>query len=212
MAHDALRAEVEAAVDAAFQRLGPKGFTRASVVSQFKDRAPSVPTLYRWIDVRVKSGKPSAMLAKRIKASAQKAVRSSARRGEGTVAATADVAARALASAPMVGIGAMLPGASTLDVLAELRACIEAGKQVMAHARNQDGSVKTASTLLSAADHVRRSVDSLVKLYETINNASAIDQFQREVIAILEETAREHPRIAPIILARLRVVTANWQV
>ncbi len=52
-----LKAEVEAAVLAQIERLGPNGFSRAPIIKQFQGRAPT-PTLYRWVDRIVKSGRP----------------------------------------------------------------------------------------------------------------------------------------------------------
>ena len=43
------RAQVEAAIDEAFQRLGPSGFKTSDIGSQFVSDDVSLPTLYRWI-------------------------------------------------------------------------------------------------------------------------------------------------------------------
>lgn len=212
MADDALRTELGAAIDEAFQTLGPKGFDKAAIVNRFLTRGVSRATLYRWVDQHLATAKPGAKLARKVRESAKAAIRTSKAGVRDKPAAVAEVAERALARAPTVEVSAMLPGGGTVDLLGKLRTCMEAAEQVMAFARKEDGSVKMAKTLLTASDHLRRSIDSVVKLHEAIQNAAAIDTFHREIVGMLEDVAREFPQLAPIVLGRLRSATAAWQV
>ena len=112
-------------------------------------------------------------------------------------------------AAPLVGVATT--GRGALDLLATLRTCIENAEAVVQFARHPDGRVKMSKTLLAASEHLRRSVDSLVRLQEAIHNVSQIEEFHRGIVASLEEVARDYPQIAPLVLGRLRAVTAAWK-
>jgi len=111
------------------------------------------------------------------------------------------------AASPAVG-GAIL-GPEAIDVIGRLEQCLEVGEQLMAFARKEDGSVKMARTLLHASGHIRRTVQTLVQMHEAIHSVSRVDAFYRDVIALLEDVAREHPPAAQTILVRLPGLTAQ---
>lgn len=103
------------------------------------------------------------------------------------------------------------PGMTALEVIAKLRACIIAAEQVMAFSRKEDGSVKMSKTLLSASEHLRRSLETAVKLHEAMRTVSDIERFHDELIAVVGEVAQEYPPAAELLLTRMREVAARWR-
>jgi hypothetical protein len=211
-----LRAEIEAAVARAYQTLGPGGLKKSDIVAQFEGRA-SRSTLYATVDRVIGREKPAQTLVRKVKDRAyqQAASRRRAAKKEGVSEAdyTAGRAARALARVPtlptMPDIAA--PGISVVEFVAKLQACVSAAEQVMAFARKEDGSVKMSKTLLAASEHLRRSLETAVKLHEAIRTVSDIEQFHDELIALVGDVAREHPPAAELLLTRMREVAARWR-
>ena len=211
MADESLKAEVEAAIDAAYQELGPDRVERAAVVNAFLGRGVSRATLFRWVNARIETGKPAAKLVKRIAAEGKKARRASPKAGEGFVAAAVEVATRDVQAVPTL-VSLPAPGGSTLDMVAKLRDCIEIAEQVIRHARTREGDVRMSRTLLAASDHLGRSVERLVKLHEAIHSATAIERFQRETVLLLERVISAHPQAGLMIADGLRRIAADFRV
>jgi hypothetical protein len=64
-----LRDELETVVMEGVERIGPHGFRKDVIVKRFLDRGASnnKPTLYRWIDATLASGKPGRRVAEMVK-------------------------------------------------------------------------------------------------------------------------------------------------
>ncbi len=205
MADEAIRAEFHAAIEEAYQHLGAGRLNKSEVIAPFLSRGIGRSTLYRWFDAYAVKSKPGARLAKK----ARRVIARERAKGRTELEAVAAVAERALEAAPLVGLAAT--GRGALDVLATLRTCIENAEAVVQFARHPDGRVKMSRTLLAASEHLRRSVDSVVRLQASIHNVSQIEEFHRGIVAMLEDVAREYPQIAPLVLGRLRAMTAAWR-
>jgi hypothetical protein len=206
MADEAVRAELHAAIEEAYQHLSGGRLKKAEVIFPFLSRGIGRSTLYRWFDSYTVRAKPGARLAK----NARRVIAREQAKGRTEPEAVAVAVGRALEAAPLVALAE--EGHGALDVLAKLRQCVENAEAVVSFARKEDGSVKMAKTLLAASEHLRRSVDSVVRLQESIHNVSQIDQFHRGIVAMLEDLHREHPQVAHIVLGRLRTLTAAWNV
>ncbi len=93
-----------------------------------------------------------------------------------------------------------LAGNTTVSVIGHLHNCMETAEQVMAHARTDEGEVRDARLLLSASEHLRRSVETVAKLYQAIKHVQKLDAFHEAVVA---EIADESPELAERVLARI---------
>jgi hypothetical protein len=211
-----LRAEIGAAVARAYEILGPGGLKKSDIVGQFKGRA-SRSTLYATVDKVIGREKPAQTLVRKVRERAyqQAARRRHAAKKEGVSEAdyAAGQAARVLARVPVLTTvqDIAAPGISVTEFIGKLQACIRAAEQVMAFARKEDGTVKMSKTLLAASEHLRRSLETAVKLHEAIRTVSDIDRFHDELIAVVGEVAEKHPAAAEFLLGKMREVAARWR-
>jgi hypothetical protein len=77
----------------------------------------------------------------------------------------------------------------------------------MAYARHADGNVRSAKILLSAAEVLRRSLDTAVKLQQAVLEVSQVEKFHA---AVFETVREESPDTAERLLLRLRQLNASW--
>jgi hypothetical protein len=198
---NALRAEVEAALLAELERVGPAALSKAVLVRRFDGRGASRATLYRWLDDLLQSGKAGQHLAGKIKQAAQE-------RAGSTVDPAADAAREtAMKLPPVIGLDDVAPIGGTIAFIAKLHAAIAAAEQVMCHARTEDGRVRNGRMLLAAAESLRRSLDTAVHLQRAILELTEIERFHR---AIFEEIARESPELAERVVTCLRHLSNQW--
>jgi hypothetical protein len=199
-----VRAEVQAAILAEAARIGPGGFKRAPIIEKFKGRVPT-PTLYRWIDSALKSGVPGQHISEMVKAAATE-------RAARTPDPAADLVAEASAALPaIVGLEDIVaPTGSGISVIDEINQCIVVARQVMEHARTPDGAVRMAKTLLLASEHLRRSLETAIKLQESIRATASMERFVAEVIRTIEEVHKQSPAVAELLSRRLRIISTGW--
>jgi hypothetical protein len=145
-------------------------------------------TLFRWVEAVIASGKVGASLARKV------------RKAVATKAAPAEAAAAVveLLPAPLAFEEAVKAG--SIPIIQELMTCVAAAKQVMAYARKEDGSVRNARLLLTAAEQLRRTTDSCVRLQEAMTDLQRLEQFNT---IILEEIDKESPACAQRIGQRM---------
>jgi hypothetical protein len=190
---DGLREEVEAAVLAEVERIGPTGFHREVVVERFLDRAGR-STLYRWIDAILASGSPGRHLARTVQAAA---VKRAARTTEPAADAALELARRL---PPVISVDDMA-GAGVVGVIEQLSRCIGIADQLIRHAQTTDGNVRNARLLLLASEHLRRSVETSVKLHEAVTAVMKVDRFHGSIIDILRD---EKPELAERVALRMQ--------
>lgn len=206
MANEVVRAELHAAIEVAYQNLGAGRLNKAEVIVPFLSRGIGRSTLYRWFDAYVAKSKPGARLAK----NAKRVIARERAKGRTDPEAVATAVGRALEAAPLVRIASA--GRGGLDLLAKLRQCVENAEAVVRFAQKEDGSVRLPKTLLAASEHLRRSVETLVRLQDSIHKVSQIDEFHNAIIDMLEDLHREHPEVSLIMLGRLRAFVNSWNV
>lgn len=199
---EALRKEVESAVFSELERVGPEAFSKAVLIHRFADRGVSAPTLYRWIDAPLKSGRAGQHLARRVKqAAAERAVRSAN--------PSADAAQVAISAMPaVVHVNDIAASGGTLAVVEQIQACVKAALQVMEYARHEDGKVRVPKILLAASEHLRRSLETAARLQEAMFEMADIERFHA---AIFEELRRESPELAERIVLRLQQLQTAWE-
>ncbi len=191
---DELRAEVEAAVLAEIERVGPDALSKNAVAKRFHGRGVSAATVWRWVDAVVKSGRAGQHLARKVKkAAAARAARSPN--------PAADAAAEVATKLPaLVSPDDIVGAGGAINAIGQLQDCIRAAQQVMGHARTPEGGVRMAKTLLAASEHLRRCMETTARLAEAMRNVAEVDRFHE---AILAEVAKESPACAERILVRL---------
>ena len=194
-----LSEEVENAVLEAMDRLGPGAFSPNDIVVQFLGRGVSRSTLFRWANAVLASGKPGQHLAMRVKEAATE-----------RAARTPDPAADAAREAPVKLPAAVrvedVTGFSAIKIIEHLQECVRAARDVMQHARHEDGKVRNSRLLLAASERLRRSLETEVRLFGSLRSAQRVDQFHDEIIGAI---AAEAPQTAERLLVRLGQISAN---
>lgn len=203
-----VKAEVEQAVLAAVEHAGSRHIDKTAIVRAFQDRA-SRSALFRWIGEALDGGKPGAALGRKVRAAAEERA-SAAGVPVPDAAGTDAVAEAALAAAQLpvpVRVEDIAGGAGALDVISRLNACIAAAERVMRFAAHPDGAVRAPKLTLQAAETLRRSLDTSVKLYQAMRDVQAVDRFHQ---AVLAEVARESPECARRIVQRLSMIATEY--
>jgi hypothetical protein len=113
-------------------------------------------------------------------------------------------------------VGALLPAPVTLnsimpfsdiDALGILRDAIQHTNDVITMCRNEDGKVKNGKMLLSAAGNLIRSVETLNRVAERMNDVVRIEQIMNSIV---EEVGKESPEAAMRILRRLEEIVGRY--
>lgn len=201
MANRELQAEVEAAVLAELERVGPADFNRAEIFRQFEDRNVARSTVYRWVDGVLKSGRGGAHLTKVVKKAAEKRAK---RSPDPAADAAREVVEEVL---PPIPKPTDFGGAGVVPMVDRLSACIKVAEELMAHARTEDGKPRNAKLLLNASDHLRRSVETVVRLQEAMMQVMHVERFHEAVFQVLRE---EKPELVERVLLRLRQINAQY--
>jgi hypothetical protein len=198
----ALRAEVEAALLAELERVGPDRLNRADVLRRFEGRGADRSTLFRWAAALLASGRAGQHLARKVRAAtAERAVRVPA-------APAADAAREAVERLPVaVRPEDIAGGPGPIAVIERLQTCIRAAEQVMAHARDAEGRVRNARALLAATETLRRCLETAARLHEAMRSVNDVDRFHA---AVLAEVAKEAPETAERIVQRLTHLARAW--
>lgn len=200
----ALRRRFEAAVLAELEAKGPNGLRIADLVRRFAGRGASRSTLFRWGQALLASGRAGAHLRRQAKAAAT----ARARRAPDPAKNLAHEAAAALPKPirleDIAGSGGVIP------VIERLKQCVEIADQIIAYARAPDGRPRMAKTMLAASEHLRRTLETAVKLQEALLQLERVDRFHAQVLAAIEEVAREFPEASELIARRLSALSAQW--
>ncbi len=186
------RQVIEAAVEE-LVRVGPDRFRIATVVDRFLDRGLPRSTLYRWIAEARASGRLGQGVGVQVKKAAQR--RAARHTDPALYAATQMVKKLPVVTHPdeIAGVG----GQAMID---QLHDCIRAANQVMAYARDSEGKLRAPKLLLHGAEHLRRSLETAMRMLDKLHDMQRVDEFHRLVI---EEVRKESPAIAERILVHL---------
>jgi hypothetical protein len=195
----ALRQEVHQAAIAAARITGWAALNRPALVAEFKGRAGR-STLYRWLAEI--DGAP-------LERSVGEMILDARAGGRPRVeSVTEEIQARAAAAFPKVPtIGECVAATTPLAVMEKLATCLAAAQDVMSRSRDAAGVVRNGKMLLAASEHLRRSLETAVKLQEAITDGLEVEQFHA---SIMEEIAAIDPVVAGRIAARLLEMNAAW--
>jgi hypothetical protein len=198
-----LRGKVEAAVMAEIEASGMEAFNRDGIMRAFKGKGASPATLYRWVSDTLKSGMPAEHFSKRIRAAeAEKA--------------KAEAKAAGLPEPPppppepmraVMTIDRAHASGAAIPIIEKLMGCIRSAEKVIAHAEHEDGKVKAPRLLLTASEHLRRTLETAVRLQEAMADLNHIEQFHAAILSALRDVDPDLERRA---IARLREVHSQW--
>lgn len=197
-----LRDEVEAAVLAELGRVGPEAFRPAEIVRAFEGRGARA-TLFRYVERVMASGKPTQAVARQIKDAAA----ARAELPDPPASAAAAVAAKLPA---VVKIEDVASSGGMIPVIEKLVGCIRTADQLIAHARTDDGKVRSARLLLAASEHMRRNLETAVRLQEAMRQAADMERFHAKIMAVVRSVAARHPEVAEEIITGLSQVATEW--
>ncbi len=198
MAHEGLRREVELAVLEAVKAAAGGKVNRAAIWRQFDGRGVSRSTCFAWIAAALEdrdAGAPS--LADATVAPPPPALPTDA-------AAEAEAVAGAVVPADVVPDGA---AGRSLPILQHLQRTIEDVLRVRSVAYHADGRVRNSRMVLKAAEEMRKSLETVVKLQAAMNDAAALERFHN---AILDVIRQEDPAIAQRVMRRLDELAMRW--
>jgi hypothetical protein len=195
----ALKAQVQNAAIAAARITGWPALKRAEVVAQFKGRVGR-STLYRWL-VEI----DGAPLDRTVSEMIQDA-RAGSRAGVESVAG--EVQARAVVAFPAPPtVGECFAAVTPAHIIDNLAKLLAASNDVMDRSRDAAGAVRNSKMLLLAAEQMRRSLETALKLQDAISDGLQVEAFHR---ALIEEVGKLDPAAAGRIRARLVDVNDSW--
>ena len=88
-----------------------------------------------------------------------------------------------------------------------LRECVEIAQKIIKYSQTDNGKVRNAKLLLAGSEHLRRVIDSAVKLQEAAMQLSQVERFHEEIFVALRE---ESPEFAEKVLVRLGQLAERW--
>lgn len=198
------KAEIEAAVLAELERVGPDAFCKAALVRRFEGQGASRATLYRYVEAPLKSGMAGQHLARQVKAAA-------AARAARPEPPPATVQRDAAAKLPaVVRIEEVASSGGVIALTERLVGCIQIAEQLIAHARTEDGGVRSPKQLLAASEHMRRTMETAARLQESLRQTAEMDRFHQAILKLVGDVAGEHPEAAEAIVTRLSQLAVTW--
>ena len=201
--HDpTLREEIEAAVLAELARVGPAAFSKSDMMRRFEGRA-SRATLFRHIEKPLVSGRGVQHVARKVKEAA-------AARSKLPDPPAAAVAAAAAKLPAVVRVEDIASSGGMIPVIEKLLACVVIADQLIAHARTDDGKVRSARLLLAGSEHMRRNLETAVRLQESMRQADDMEKFHRRILGVVRAVSIEHPEAAQAIITALGQLAADW--
>ena len=126
----------------------------------------------------------------------------------GVESVAAEVQARAIVAFPTPPtVGECFAAVTPAHIIENLHRLLSASTDVMARSRDSAGAVRNGKMLLQAAEQMRRSLETAVKLQEAITEGLQVDAFHR---VLIEEVGKLDPAAAGRIRARLVDVNDSW--
>lgn len=194
-----LKVEFQQAAIAAARVTGWAALNRAGLVAQFKGRAGR-STLYRWL-----AQIDGALLDRTVDEMIQ-----DARGGEGARVESVANEIQARVEATFLKVPTIhetVAATVPIEVMEFIRTCITASTDVMKRSRDSAGAVRNSKQLLAASEHLRRNLETAIKLQEAISDGLEVERFHQ---TIMEEIAKIDPIVAGRIAARLLEVNSAW--
>lgn len=92
-------------------------------------------------------------------------------------------------------------------VMAKLERAMETVDQCITFAYGENGKLRNPRMALTAADGLRRCLETALKLHEAVDNVQAVQRFMDEIMIALGDVS---PEVAAAVVARMQEVTGRW--
>ena len=112
------------------------------------------------------------------------------------------VVVEAFAAAP-----AAITPSGIRQMLADMGRITATLHKILDHSFHDDGRVKNANMAIRASAELRRTVETLAKVTENVNNMRQLEQF---MVELLDEVGKLEPACARRVVERLRAVQSRW--
>lgn len=120
--------------------------------------------------------------------------------------------AAAIRAADILPPVASTAGGYTLgELVGMFKRSVEVVEKVLAHAHDEEGKVRLVKTALQASAQLQHSALAYAKLLEASTNATNMQAFIGEMIALLERVGRRHREAGHDIALGLQAITAKWR-
>jgi len=184
-----LRAQFERDVVAEIERVGPAGFRRHEIVARWAHAGPGRSTIWRWLREMledpasagqhfIRRPVPPATLTGESTGDTVPAESVAVKIGSSETAAASETQeqhAMRLNRAPDArppAAQSLTPG-SVFNILEGLQGCITAATAVMERARETINDQASARTVIMASEHLRKSMETAIRLHGTSTAISA---------------------------------------
>ena len=193
------RDEVQARIAKLLEQYG-KDYNFTLLLAEYPD-VPK-PTFYRWINKIHSSGVPGQNAMRK----ARKRVKRKAKK-DNIQAVHQQVAVEVIEHLPATPTVQETHGMSLEQVALELNRCIENANKVVEYAKREDGKVRNAKLLLTASEHLRRTIETSARLMEMLWDIKRTEQFHQAIFRRLKE---RDPAFVELILSDLKQLNIDW--
>ncbi|MCE2580750.1 hypothetical protein LDL36_20325 [Komagataeibacter sp. FNDCR1] len=193
-----LRAEFEKEVMAAFANFGPD-FDKSGLMRKYTAAGLNTSSLYRWFDAIKTSGAPGRAFAEKVRDNVRERSQASQ---EPAVAIGADI----VAELPVVPDPDEIVGLGVGKIVDQMQMCMNVARRILKYSFRDDGKPRNAKLALSASEHLRRSVDTMARLYEMMIAYQQVEAFHKTIFEVIRDV---DPIVAETILGRLRQLNAT---
>ncbi|WP_198374032.1 hypothetical protein [Neoroseomonas rubea] len=197
---DKLKADaIRYCADAA-EAAGGMDFPRTAVIERLMARGAGRTFAYKVVGEIVDGGEVDAELDRR-------------RAEMGALAAGVSGDAEAIDLAPVArhpaptGTGVAARIGAGVSVASRLEGVIGDIERVRAVAFFDDGRIKNSRMVLKAAEEMRRSLETVVKLQQAMNDIAGLERFHTAIIDVIRA---ESPELAHRVLRRLDDLATRW--
>jgi len=193
------RSEVQDRISRLLEQYG-KDYNFTLLLAEYPDVAK--PTFYRWVNKIHSSGVPGQNAIRK----ARKRVKHKTKKEDiKTVHQQAALAVvEQLPTPPTVH---ETHGMSLDQVAVELNRCIDNANKVVEYAKREDGQVRNAKLLLTASEHLRRTIETSARLMEMLWDIKRTEQFHQAIFRRLKE---RDPAFVELILNDLKQLNIDW--
>jgi hypothetical protein len=191
-ARDAFKTEMRRAL------VADPSFRAASLVNKYttQPNGPSRATAYTWAREITDTVRPKARVSDRRWAERARHLRERIAPGERRRAH--------VAQPPTVSMEEIT---GSTDVIGYLRECIGAAQAVIAASTDDSGKPLNIQALLAGSEHLRQTMETVVRVSEALRSIRRIDTFHR---AVIECIAEESPECARRIVGKLQTLSNQW--
>jgi hypothetical protein len=211
-----LRNEAEEFIRAEIARLGPDALDKGAIVRRYVERGASKTRVHEWIKALVHDAKnpaPDTLPADLAVAEAAMQAAGHAKVLDSLPGpedlAQVEMAARVAvdAAAPAHDAPLTLVSGGTAIALERVQKIIGTIERVMTYSHHADGRIRNPRVALASAEALRKTLETALKLYETISDIQTVQRFIDAVMAELRAADRD---LARCVVERLQGIQGRW--